>query len=385
MARSLAFWLKGVDGEAVDTSVELHFNLWNLKSKALSPFKNDINYLDIGVRINCGADIAQDGSINFYLPFDKKHFSFDDTLGEKIATSDALISAVFNAELDTRKASEQNSYHDLNFSDEAEGAIRFFTHIKPENSHIADTVTINSESSGDLEGSVITFPNSLFTHDPNKNIDSYFRFRIILLDNALKNIMTVHTPSFRAVTNNHEVSEIVDFRVNEIRNLPKRIKKLAGKNTDNRIKVLHYFLIRESRVEFKFSHRDYRRTRVLEPELWAKYLGLDDEKQLKEPMLIYHWDSRAKEKSLYIDHFAAFSKFASRSIQLYQIILVLLVTIFIGIFSGLTTNFTWRLFENNVKYDDMRDLSPTSTRRNASGNSVPSQGGSDDEDGNKDE
>lgn len=55
MARSLAFWIGDVDDNLPRAKVELHFNLWTLRSKK-------INYLDIGVLFE---GLPSNGTINF--------------------------------------------------------------------------------------------------------------------------------------------------------------------------------------------------------------------------------------------------------------------------------------------------------------------------------
>ena len=62
------------------------------------------------------------------------------------------------------------------------------------------------------------------------------------------------------------------MKVNEIRNLPKEIRNnITNKSYINKI---HLFLIRDGKSEFKMAHDSYKRCRILESELWDKYLDL---------------------------------------------------------------------------------------------------------------
>lgn len=333
MARSLAFWLDSVDTDvAQKTSVELHFNLWTLRSKK-------INYLDIGVRLK---DVENIKSINFYLPFNHNTTEYEHELGKTVCNNEELIKAVFNCPFKNRQEMSPEGFCDLIFvTKDGDEPFRFFTHLEKEKQSFPNGVKVTDEPAGDGRvGFRLTFPFSLFNQEQGR--DSYFRFRLKLSPTDTKNILTKDRPTYSAVTNNHEVTETIDFRINETRNLPTTVSRsIRDKGV---IKKIHFFLIRDGREEYKMSHINYKRCRILENDLWGQYLSTNGD-QFKDQMLIYHWATKDGEV---IDHFSAFAKFSSKPVRWPQITAVLIVTIFTGFFSSMFTNFVWQKVEKPV-------------------------------------
>ncbi|SFM58739.1 hypothetical protein [Nitrosomonas communis] len=342
MARSLAFWLENfcpTDNENEKTEAELHFNYWSLKEEK-------INYLDIGVRLS---KIGQFDSINFYLPFDFNSLKYEPELGKTVCTSDGLISAIFNCPESNIKPNRENGFYDIDFSlSKKEQPIRFFTRLLAENDNSPGGVKITPQDEKD-KGCILKFPRNLFVFDDNR--DGYFRFRIGLSNEDEKSITTIDKPNWSIVTNHFVESEIIDFRVNESRNLPDKVKIFL---TDKRyLKKIHFFLIRDMYSEYKMSHAAYFRCRILESDLWGKYLFINGneqtqkqkQKQKQKQMLIYHWKGQNNEG---IDHFSAFAKFSGRKIHFKQITLVLLFILVLGVLSGLLSNYIWKKLETHV-------------------------------------
>lgn len=332
MARSLAFWLEkdrskdNENNEAEDTRVELHFNYWSLKEE-------NINYLDIGVRLS---SVGEFDSINFFLPFDSNNLKYEPELGKTICENAGLISAIFNCPERNIKPDHNLGFYDIDFSrSKNEQPIRFFTQLLPESPDSPGGVTKTSESDKENKGCILKFPKTLFEFDENR--DGYFRFRIRLNNEDEKSISTINKPTWSTITNYFEVSEIIDFRVNESRNLPDKVKR--NLRDSNYLKKIHFFLIRDTRSEYKMSHFLYHRCRLLESDLWDKYLGINDQNvnksNNKKQMLIYHWKN---DDDNGIDHFSAFAKFSERKIECKQILIVVLIIISLGTVSGLFAN-----------------------------------------------
>lgn len=338
MARSLAFWLENArskeneNTEEENIEIELHFNYWSLK-------KVKINCLDIGVRL---CNIGEFDSINFYLPFDYNNLQYQPGLGKTVCTSDGLISAIFNCFEREIKPDHRLGFFDIDFSQsKKERPIRFFTQLLPESEDSSGGVQITEESDQDNKGCILKFPSSLFNFD--KSRDGYFRFRIVLSDEDEKSISIKDEPDWALITNHFEKSEIIDFRVNETRNLPDKVKRFI---TDKSyLKKIHFFLIRDTRSEYKMSHAAYFRCRLLESDLWDRYLNINEKNKNKKQMLIYHWKVDNNEG---IDHFSAFAKFSGRRIAWWQALFIILVILILGVCSGLLANYFWKKIENNV-------------------------------------
>lgn len=369
MARSLAFWLDIDDCSHPETdknNVELHFNFWSLS-------KHKVNYLDIGVRITNPSNIK---SINFYLPFDKETLIYEPKLSSKVCNNDDLISAVFNCPVQQKTPVTANGYCDVDFVRDVDNNIRFFTNLDISTSTENEGVKIKAESQDLLKkGCVISFFSSIFSHDEKR--DSYFRFRIQLTKKDVDSIKTVDRPTYSAVTNNHEVTETVDFRINEIRNLPANVQRHINKVKC--VQKLHFFLIRESRAEYKISHTNYKRCRILENDLWENYINIDQTRNpIKEQMLIYHWSTKEGEA---VDHFSAFAKFSSKALRWPQIIAVLLVAILTGFIASMFTNYVWKNIEKpvgsvNTKMCESNSFDEKIPSDESSKNTLQQEGGS---------
>ncbi|EOX1290286.1 hypothetical protein RDG66_11370 [Vibrio cholerae] len=345
MASSLGFWLDKNEKNQDDTlevNSELHINYWVLPN-------DNINYLDIGVKLtNESSDeniFSKIQNIVFYLPFEKKYIEYDSELGNVVCSDHELLSAIFNSYVTETSSVTGSGIHYISLPDDKK--MNFYTQIDQENGDGVQGVKINELNDKKEKGVQITFPMVLFNNKNSSDIPMYFRFRIKILDNkAVNKISNVTKPTSPTILGDFSRIEVIDFRINEARNLPYKIRK---KVIDfQSINVIHFFLIREATSEFKVSHSDYIRCRLLETELWDKYLGLKDTKSKK---LIYHWKQKTSgykskknnnpSSEEFINHFSAFAKFSSNTIPKRAAGFVLLLSILIGIISGLATNYIW--------------------------------------------
>lgn len=316
MAKSLAYWL---ENPSSNTIITLHINFWLLNHGELA-------YLDIGVKF---PKTGLGDAIHFYFPFEQSSFALVPTLGKTVCESDDLLSSVFNSDIKiTRKLPDASKLIKFNDSN----TLQFFTELPQYSADkaVAGGLEIKEvEESGGTAGCQLTFPKTLFEKVVT---DGYFRFRLVLQKSALTEISRAYQASDRAFTNHFEKMEMVDFRVNEKRNLPSHVKRALNKSPS--LKRVDFFLIRDASSEFKMSHADYHRCRLLEIDAWNKYLedGQPEEtKVLPQQMLIYHWKEDKTEKdNKYIDHFAAFAKFSRWSIRKRELSAAALSVILLG-------------------------------------------------------
>lgn len=383
VARSLAFWVdKDVLEESSDTTnqdhvglcvdywsigdtrkitqVELHFNYWSLDSST-------IDYLDIGVKISCK---GVGDFINFYLPFDKESITYKSGLGEKICGDEELLSAIFNNSVSKIEILTHDVYA-ITFAKNDERLL-FHTQILKEEDDSSDGVKIVSSNHDDEKGIILRFPASLVCKSSEESC--YFRFRVVLKENDKKSISNSYEPKDWWLTFFFDKTEMVDFRVNEPRNLPKKIRSKL--NSSIKISAIHFFLIREAFSEFKMSHADFYRCRILEKNLWDKYLsepndniknknpwywkilsypwrvltcwwlcltnsgGCRCKSKIPNQMLIYHWRNFADNRQGTIERFSAFAKFTQRRSTFGRIMLAVGTVVFLGFCgSSLSTEF----------------------------------------------
>ncbi|RLM18753.1 hypothetical protein BIY29_17745 [Brenneria alni] len=327
--------------------IELHFNYWVLNDKNLNrrtyplkdntwrgPFKlaswaihhmqngcrwlisfakerENTTYLDVGVRFSL---LTEDDTINIFFPFSVSPQDYDSQLGLNLANDNQLLSAIFNSELESIEFKD-NLYHhsDINFSskgDDLKTGIRFFTNIDLQDNNsnpLGAGVSLHSVVN---EGSILSFPIKNFRMESSDK-DGYFRFRLILNPLSKKALSTYYIPSDSFMLTTEESIEIIDFRVNEIRNTPKNVNSLL--KSGDVLKKVHFFLIREVKSEYVMSDTKYHRSRLLEGDLWQAYLQSQYVKPIKNvpKMLIFHWKSSKEDliNNKYLENFSAFAKF----------------------------------------------------------------------------
>ncbi|MDV3058691.1 hypothetical protein [Pseudomonas paracarnis] len=354
MAKSLAFWLEGINGD--DHEVDLHVNYWLLHQNT----DREISYLDIGVKfqgLHENQDVNAEGVINVYFPFKVTKENYHPGLGELVCSRTDLIQTIFNSRHKSTSNSSNTSV-DIEFESKKEDVLRVFTQIScsPENGgvRIVDTD----------EGSTLLFPIKLFSMarepgidggDEKKLLPGYIRFRIKLGAKETRVLSQSYKHSDSFILSRLESTEIVDFRLNEVRDLPGIIqsKDLIGAG----IKNIHLFLIREVDSEYKQAHANFHRCRLLEKELWNEYLSLHlKENMAPKQMLIYHWKESGKvidknqspEKQFSVEKFTAFAKFSKITVTYRNLCLFLLFALLIGAVSGAM---------GNVLYNLVRDIS----------------------------
>jgi hypothetical protein len=332
VAESLAFWF---DKEKEHTlpEVELHVNFWSLGS-------DEISYLDIGVRLH-STEKSLFNNLNIFIPFKVNSDNYFPQLGALVCNDRELISAIFNTNVSITTVNSKNDVFNIEFS--SQNKINFFTQILPSTDSRNDGVNISNfqEYGSKSSGTTLSFPKTLLTVN-DKDGDCYFRFRIKLDKNSKKLLGPESSPTDSWVTSHFETREMVDFRVNEPRNLPSTIRSKL--NETFTFKMVHFFLIRESNSEFKLSHSDYKRCRILENDIWQNYLTLGNKKNsldLPEQMLIYHWTEQSKQNKK-LEHFSAFAKFTKRDVTNKQLRNVIIFVFLIGMASGLGANTVWK-------------------------------------------
>lgn len=347
MASSLAFWLeekKELTDISLDIDTEVHINYWSLA-------KDNINFLDIGIKLtrHAGNTLELDkkiDAIKVYLPFEIDSIEYNSELGQFVCADQELLSAIFNSYIKEYSHVNDSGIHNITLPDGKE--LSFFTQIEESSCEGLSGVLVSALIDKKENGTLISFPSELFSSCNNiikKSI--YFRFRIKLLNkNAIKRISTITKPKCSVFLGDLNTIETIDFRINEARNLPYKIR---GKvNMNKSLNVVHFFLIREAISEFKASHSNYERCRVLEKDIWNKYLGL---KKNKSQYLIYHWKEKtsgfSSEDKKFIDHFSAFAKFTSNNVTKRLLIIVVMVSILIGVAGGLCANYFWKMIDNS--------------------------------------
>lgn len=311
--------------------------------------KQEVNYLDIGVKFRCLNDKS---SINIYFPLKITKDNYVDSLGRTLTQKPELVAAIFNTHVKSWTIVAPNIV-DIAFVDNEKSKsispLRIFSQIELSEKDGDKGVIVRDQD----EGSILTFPKNLITHSEkdtdkedkdNTNCFGYFRFRIKLNPEDKKSISQVYVSKDAKLLSRMESIEIVDFRVNEIRNLPQKI--VSNLNNNSCITSVHFFLIRETNSEHKLSHTEFKRCRLLEKDLWDSYLNVPKGTTIPEHMLIYHWkEPLQKSDSInYLENFSAFAKFSTITVTSWTVIGFLFFILLWGALSGVLGNFLYSLF-----------------------------------------
>lgn len=386
--------------------IELHFNLWTLNSKKqnrrnkseenerwLFPvnlfssignflkrcvkkcvlFMKEVEpicFLDVGVKFK---EIGEK-DIFIYFPFHITKEDYDGELGSLISNDVKLISAIFNNEVESINY-EDSRYHfsNIKFAGENEPEIRFFTRLDlSETNALGPGVQLSQVGQ---DGCFLKFPSSMFNLQEQGL--GYFRFRIILNGTCQKAICTSYKPKDRFFLTSEERIDMIDFRVNEIRNLPENINKHVSDNFS--LSKVHFLVIREIDSEYVMANTDYYRCRLLEGNVWRKYLKTNKLHSIQEipKMLVFHWKS-VNEKKLPasskangndnkprgIGEFAAFAKFSYRRQSMLIISRSIMIALIFSVFANFLSAHVEKLF--TIRQDTSADTGTPSDASRAS-------------------
>lgn len=262
----LAIWYKHKPSRPKEKlDIELHLNLWKLNKKngeKESPFKN---FLDIGIKILEPSNVA---NISIFLPFRVGKGAIED-LGYLFEGNDKLVAAVFNEDFKARPTEIQSKT--LEVVDD-ENDVKLYIYMIDKKNDIRMLKNYG--------GSVINIKlNSGAEIKP-----LYYRIRINT--NKLEEFYTRYKLESQWLDSHATHTELIDFRMNEKRNLDRTLLEDMRKGGEVRFKKVDYFVMREFKYDYVSSHTEMYRSRKLEKDLWDSYVGNDCE---CEDIIAYHW------------------------------------------------------------------------------------------------
>ncbi|BBV08522.1 TPA: hypothetical protein ACHWKL_003825 [Providencia stuartii] len=298
---------------------------------------NIVSFLDVGVKYQ-----HLDGDVCIYFPFKLKEDNYDGDLCMRMCKEKELLSTLFNNSVKTDDAiSPQELITKISFFKDKDGDVYLVKNLSlNKNGDIGSGVSLISTQDG---GCCLTFPQKILElPESDKNGFGYFRFRVILDKYNKEKLSTYYKARDRYFTAKDEMIEIIDFRINEIRNIPPQFKgNIAERDI---ISSVHFFAIREVSTEFLMSDDKYSRCRLLEGPLWEKYL---ESKQFLSvsniPLsLIYHWKKKGEQKDgnkdgnvAKLDKYTAFAKFRYSKFSIYAILRNILVILVLALLANM--------------------------------------------------
>ncbi len=282
---------------------ELHINFWGINS-------NKLYHLDFGLSFvkPSNPEVAAEGAICVFLPFKKERKDFID-LSENLDRNKDLVTAVFN-EYVIKSESIESKFLKIDLT--SKGTLIINTKLDFVNGTIDKRVSINDRSDGTL---VVFKLKPCLSNMDNEN--HYIRFRLNLTESEVGEIVKTFYPQDSFLKSSIERSDIIDFRINEQRNLPSEMSStLAGAACTP--EKYHFFVIRDMVDESSLTGKDYQGSRILESTTWKKYF--DDSVSFgKQDPMIYHWKVKAKEGTRLTD-FSVVVKFKNTKAKISKIL-----------------------------------------------------------------
>lgn len=265
--KSIAIWYKPKTntGDFVD-EVELHFNLWKLPTGS----KGHVRFLDIGIKLKNTTNIDE---LKLYFPTKIRRDDFEDIVDKFIGKPD-LVSAIFNE----------------NYKVISDATSKLFQINDSTNKLIFNIYKTTKEDIKREEKYSGTIFSILV---PKQDETIYFRFRI--KGTFINSLISTSSPTNAILESAFSEVEMIDFRVNEIRDLDQSLLEEIQKNKKLKIGKQHFFFICSNEEEVIGSHQPHISCRNLENYRWNDYVGLADIKD--QIFLAYHWKDKEIENS----------------------------------------------------------------------------------------
>lgn len=304
--KSLALWYKPKGDKPKDPpKVEMHINIWKLPLVKKKEFER---FIDIGILLNNAKSVKE---LFIYYPTKIDKSQIED-LGVKIvnSTDDKLLNTLFNANFNKNQKANSDYWEITNSAKE-----ELFSIYKLKESNIQVSELNHGTKIGIcLKGNV---PDN-----------TYIRIRIKHDYSSL--FSHIDKPSNAVFQSAFSKTEIIDFRINEARDLSNELLEYV--DTEGAFyffSKIHFFYICSSREEFLFSHVPFISARQLEKDRWKDYIGHDNVKE--EAILAYHWKVKQDDKPINDFNALVQTKYENntkKTIVKYIIILMILTIIF---------------------------------------------------------
>ena len=299
----IAIWCSSAKIQSASHSLEVHFNLWKLGKG-----RNANCFLDIGLMI----PTTEASHINVFIPEPVARSDIED-LGITFKENPDLVSALFNEDYRVSSRAKEKIVEVLDF----DRTPIFYIYVLDLNSDVA----IENAYGGSIIK--IRIPKEL------ANEKHYYRIR--LKNSYVDSISHIYTPPNSVLESAFSQTELVDFRLNEKRNLNSSLLERIRLEGEVSFNKTHLFLMREASDDYVHSHKPPNGSRQLEVDLWKGYMGDDSS---FDKIIAYHWKETNIHNSL-----SAFVKFRYIRCNPLTIATFIVIIIILGILSGLVANF----------------------------------------------
>lgn len=304
----IAIWCSSAKTQSASHSLEVHFNLWKLGKG-----RNANCFLDIGVMIQNATNVS---NINIFIPRPVARSDIED-LGIAFRQRPDFISTLFNEDYRVSSRAQEKIVEVLG----VDRVPIFYIYVLDLNS---DVVIENAYG-----GSIIKI------HIPQELANKKHYYRIRLKNSYVDSISRIYTPPNSVLESAFSQTELVDFRLNEKRNLNSSLLERMRLEGEVSFIKTHLFLMREASDDYVYSHKPPNGSRQLEVDLWKGYIGGD---YSLDKVIAYHW-----KKTNIHSSFSAFVKFRYIRCNPLTIATFIFIIIILGSLSGLAANFVFSL------------------------------------------
>lgn len=296
----IAIWCSSANTKNASHSLEVHFNLWKLGKR-----RNANCFLDIGLMIQNATNVS---NINIFIPRPVAISDIAD-LGITFRERPDLVSTLFNEDYRVSSRVNEKIVDVLN----VDRIPVFYIYVLDLNN---DVLIENAYG-----GSIIRI------RIPKELANEKLYYRIRLKNPYVDSISRIYTPPNSVLESAFSQTELVDFRLNEKRNLNSSLlERIRGEGEVNFTKT-HLFLMREASDDYVYSHKPPHGSRQLELDLWKEYIGGD---YSFDNIIAYHWKETNTHNS-----FSAFVKFRFIRCNPLTITTFIIIIIILGILAGL--------------------------------------------------
>ena len=299
----IAIWCSSKNKQSGSHCLEAHFNLWKLGKR-----KNANCFLDIGLMIQEATKVSH---VNIFIPQPVASSDIED-LGITLRRNSDLVSTLFNEDYRVSLGAQEKIVKVLN----VDGTLIFHIYVLD-----LDTDVSIENAFG---GSIIKI------RIPPELTDKKHYYRIRLKNPYVDSISHIYTPPNSVLESAFSQTELVDFRINEKRNLNSSLLERIHSEGEVSFSKTHLFLMREASDDYVYSHKPPDGSRQLEEDLWKSYIGGD---YPFDKMIAYHWKETDTHPS-----FSAFAKFRYIRCTPLTIAIFIAIIIVLGFVSGLVAN-----------------------------------------------
>jgi len=299
----IAIWCSSKNEQSASHCLEVHFNLWKLGKR-----RSANCFLDIGVMIQ---DATKVSHLNIFIPQPVAKSNIED-LGITFRENPDLVSTLFNEDYRISTGAHEKIVEVLS----VDRNLIFYMYVLD----LDSDVSIENA----FGGSIIKI------RIPQELADKKHYYRIRIKNPYVDSISHIYTPPNSVLESAFFQTELVDFRINEKRNLNSSLLERIHSEGEVSFNKTHLFLMRKASDDYIYSHKPPNSSRQLEVDLWKGYIGSD---YSIDKIIAYNW----KETNIHYS-FSAFAKFRYIRCNPLTIATFIGVIIILGFLSGLAAN-----------------------------------------------